>query len=270
MNTLPRPGVSKSFCVERACRAYDNACRAGQRPPIERFLNETPESERAAVLEALLELELAWRGRGGEAALAAEYQQRFPDRAEVIARVFRGAETLPPPPVLEILEILDGLKETKPYSSPSDPSVPAAPGLSATDLPRIPEHEVLRLLGRGGMGVVYKARQRGLNRFVALKMVLAGADASPRSVGPLPRRGRGGRHPPASEHRPDLRRRRTGWVAVLLARIRRRRTARPQAGRQAPAAARGGAPALASLARAMHFAHEHGILHRDLKPANVL
>ncbi len=58
--------------------------------------------------------------------------------------------------------------------------------------------------------------------------------------------------------------------AVLLAGVRGRRQPRPQARRQAAAAARGRACWCETLARAMHAAHEHGIVHRDLKPANVL
>jgi eukaryotic-like serine/threonine-protein kinase len=135
-------------------------------------------------------------------------------------------------------------------------------------LPQVSGYEILEVLGRGGKGVVYKAQQVGLNRCVALKMILAGAHADPDELVRF-----------QTEAEAVARLQHPNIVQVyaigsqdglpfMTLELLDQNLAKHLAGTSLP-------PRLAaewteSLARAVHYAHERGILHRDLKPANVL
>jgi WD40 repeat protein/serine/threonine protein kinase len=138
-----------------------------------------------------------------------------------------------------------------------------------TLLPTIPGYEVLGELGRGGMGVVYKARQVALKRLVALKMILSGARASEQDL----TRFKAEAQAVAKLQHPNIVQvyevgEFEGLPYFSLEFVEAGSLAdRLKGTPQPPAIA---ASLVQQLAQAMHAAHERDIVHRDLKPANVL
>jgi serine/threonine protein kinase/Tfp pilus assembly protein PilF len=138
-----------------------------------------------------------------------------------------------------------------------------------TMLPRIPGYEILGQLGRGGMGVVYEARQVGLNRIVALKMILAGAHAGPEELSRFRREAEAlarFQHPHVVQiHEVGEHEGRPYFALEIVGggSLAQKLNGTPQPGPQA-------AQLVETLSRTMHGAHEAGVIHRDLKPANIL
>jgi serine/threonine-protein kinase len=149
------------------------------------------------------------------------------------------------------------------------PTDSASPPPEDQTLPRIPGYEVEGVLGRGGMGVVFKARQLKLNRHVALKMLLAGAYAGSEA---LARFRREAEAVAALRHPNIVQVHDAGEVAgrpyFTMECVEGGSLARSLAGK--PQAPQRAAELVATLASAVQFAHQSGFLHRDLKPANVL
>jgi WD40 repeat protein len=138
-----------------------------------------------------------------------------------------------------------------------------------TPAPSVPGYEILHEVGRGGMGVVYKAKQLSLNRPVALKMILAGAHA-----GPLERdRFRREAEAVATLQNPHIVQifeigEANGHLYLALEFVEGGSLAQHLGG--IPWSARDAAALVELLARAVHYAHSQGVVHRDLKPGNVL
>jgi WD40 repeat protein/tRNA A-37 threonylcarbamoyl transferase component Bud32 len=146
----------------------------------------------------------------------------------------------------------------------------AAPGPAALrDRINIPGYEILGELGRGGMGVVYKARHLKLNRLVALKMILSGIHAGADEL----KRFRNEAEAVASVQHPNLVQiyeigEHDGHPFFSLEFVDGRTLALTLGGKPQPP--HSAALMVEQLARAVHAAHQSGIIHRDLKPSNVL
>ena len=159
---------------------------------------------------------------------------------------------------------LEDLLETLVENKTSDGSVPnGVAGLVIGD------YQVISELGRGGMGVVYKARHRKLNRVVALKMILSGKHAGGEALRRFLAEARAVaqmQHPgivqifDIGEHQ--------GLPYFSLEYVAGKDLLRDLDGK--PTNAKKAATMVQKLCTAMQYAHENGILHRDLKPANVL
>jgi serine/threonine protein kinase/WD40 repeat protein len=203
--------------------------------------------------DALLDLiynEILLREKNGERPNLQEYEQRFPSLAGELRLQFEVDREL----------AKDGLLGLT--------ALPASEPKAAADLPSIPGYTVLNVLGRGGMGVVYKAWHRELKRLVTIKMLRESL--------------------PDAEERGRFR-----TEAEAVARLRHSQIVQiheigEHAGRPfcvlefieggsledklqgLPQPPRQAARLVELLAGAVHFAHQHGVVHRDLKPANIL
>jgi WD40 repeat protein len=132
------------------------------------------------------------------------------------------------------------------------------------------DYELLEEIARGGMGVVYRARQRSLGREVALKMILAGELATTESL----QRFRNEAAAAARLDHPNIvsvyeigEHETQHYFSMRLVLGRRDVAAWAKARQASPQQC---AAMIAKVARAVAFAHERGVLHRDLKPSNIL
>jgi eukaryotic-like serine/threonine-protein kinase len=142
-------------------------------------------------------------------------------------------------------------------------------GRKGNKLPRITGYEILRVLGAGGMGIVYEARHLRLDRLVALKMIRAGAGARPDDLARFEAEARA----VAAIDHPNIIKifeigEREGRPYFSLEFLEGGSLAERIAGKPQPI--EDAARIVETLARAMNVAHRRGIVHRDIKPANVL
>ena len=274
LSLAPQPVLK----IDQACDRFEDAWQAtaAEPPPrIEDFLDAPDGPERCILLRELLALELEYRRDRGESPTAADYLERFPDQADQIHAVL-GEVTLD----------RSTARDSSAYRTWGTPDTVGYRAASADTgpYPQIRGFEILGELGTGGMGVVYRARQLQPHRVVALKTIRAGQLASPADVErfrteaenaagldhdhivPIYEVGEDG-----GQHFFSMKLMEGGSLAQRL----------KEFGLPAGASScwtraqclerqRQIAGLLSAVARAVYYAHRHGLLHRDLKPANIL
>jgi serine/threonine-protein kinase len=213
--------------------------------------------------DPVIELLLRWeeQRRGGLNPTPEELCPGEPALQETLRRRIRERERFRP------LWTQGEGTEIRPLSPSPSPLQPP-PALAET-CPVVAGYEIVGTLGKGGMGIVYKARQTKLGRLVALKMVLSEGAASPVERSRFRREAEATarlQHPnivqiyQLGEH--------DGCPYFVLELVEGGSLAERLRG--TPLMVRSAAELVLLLARAVQHAHERGVLHRDLKPANVL
>ncbi len=250
--------------VDHICDRFEAAWKAvaetSEHPRLEEFLAAAPEQERDELLRELLPLDVCYRRLHGEPIEPQTYMRLFP--------------ALDPSWLAELLKA-SATRTAASAAADQDERRGQMLELVSASLPsagsRFGDYELLEEVARGGMGVVYRGRQVRLNRLVALKMIRDGRLASAEEVERFRREAEAAaalEHPhivpvyEVGEHE--------GRCYFSMKWIEGGSLAQALRSPLSALRPKEAAQLVVDVARAVHHAHQHGILHRDLKPANIL
>lgn len=226
----PTGSYSSSRSVDRICDQFEAAWRAGQHPQIEEALAQASATDRPFLLRELLEIELQIRQRTGELLKIEDYRRRFPADTALVDAVF--------PQVVKCT--------------------------------RLGDYELLEELGRGGMGVVYRARQPFLDKFFAIKVLPDRYLEEPQAIARFRRE----MHSIAAVDHPNIVRaynagEEAGVHFLVMEYVEGASFQRLVTG-HGPLGLRAACEAVRQAALGLQHVYEQGLVHRDIKPGNLM
>ena len=237
-----RSAGDRSRRIDALCNQFETELLAGEGPRIEDLLTQAEAGEREELLYELLAIEIWRRRTSGQEPVLEDYLQRFPADDSAVRRVFvRG-------------------------DSPQASEKPAAGEVP----PVLGDYEILEELGRGGMGVVYKARHRRLKKPFALKVLRADWAANREAMSRFSREieALGRLHHAnlvsATDAREDA-----GFCFLVMEYVEGENLAAVvrRCGPLPPADA---CEIAQQAALGLEHSHRQGLVHRDIKPSNVM
>ena len=261
-DSSPDP-FNRALVIDEICDRFEEAWQRGETPSIDSSL-QCDSSIRDEVFVHILAIDRDYRSKSGRSLSQSEYLSKFPDFQDAISKSFDSDSN----------EKLDGFSQFATIdlgtrSGNSVGSQPASSPIIGQNIQYFGDYEILGEIARGGMGVVYRARQISLNRIIALKMILSGQIASEDQI----RRFQLEAEAAANLDHPGIvpiydigNHQGQHYFSMKLIHGKTVTEAKDSLLKD-PAKAVG---LVAKIADAVHHAHQRGILHRDLKPANII
>ena len=269
MNAKPSPAEQPFLQRDAVCDQFEQAWQAEQTPSLADALSQVAQAEQGALISDLLSIELRYRLARGEQPTIGAYQQRFTEHREAIKEVF-----------VRLQNDDDTLATGQEEQGFDTTRIPRPTGPQPSTLPSTPsgldkigsefgDYELLEEVGRGGMGVVYRARQKSLDREVAVKMILAGGLADQESIDRFYAEAQAVahlRHPNIVRIHEVGQEKEHHFFSMDFI----EGGSLSAVARNHPLTAKEAVDYVRTITRAIHSAHEAGIIHRDLKPSNIL
>jgi len=263
--------------IDSLCDRFEAAWQGTTPPQMETFLADVAAEQVEPLMRELLRVEIQVLGQMGQSLKVRPYYERFPDQIALIDDCFRNANAVTLPPESNQKTFVPAGETATPKADTH--AVPVEGTMLGSNALKVGgtslagklfgDYELLSEIARGGMGVVYKARQRSLNRTVALKMILSGELASDEEVSRFQMEAEsaaGLTHPNiVNIHDVGVE---AGHHFFSMDYIEGRNL--EELILENPLPVRQAAGYLLEIAQAIEYAHQQGILHRDLKPSNIL
>ncbi len=273
--------------IDEACRRFEADVREGRQSRIDDYLADVPDSERPALLVELEALERELRPSEATVARPEASPSTPPEPHTALNPSIAEAPTIAPGPpptnpipgnASSVIHEEATVPPGNPPRSPHDQPTAAVLGQDRSATPAASEpapvryfgdYEIIREIARGGMGVVFRARQVSLNRPVALKMILSGQLADDADVKRFYIEAEAAAnldHPgivpifEVGQHE--------GQHYFSMGFVEGQSLSQRLA--DGPLPPRRAAELIVKVAEAIEYAHQRGVIHRDLKPANIL